>query len=391
MPKTPHFKTRKTAQGWLVNIPASISDTGRQRRRFFKTKAKGEAEAKRLKAIHEEGRGKVPDIRAALAEDAQHAAELLKPYSVTLTQAAAFYHEHHDLRAKAPTLADAWTAAIERRPNHRPRTLSDMRSWSRALPDWLMALNLLDLDPANIGKALTETTTGATRWRTGLRNISLVLGDCVKDGTLPENPARRVQVVRKPETNEEVSVYTPKELRALIGACKDYEDGKDRKCADCVAPFALMAFGGVRPDETGKLRWEDISLELSNIRIGATVAKKARRRNVRINATLRAWLETVPTDKRNGKVVPGHWREKATRVRREAGIDGIEKQDALRHSFGTYLLAKDNDMDALKADMGHAHIAMFFQHYHKAVTKREALEYWQVLPEGVKISTIAAA
>ncbi len=39
--------------------------------------------------------------------------------------------------------------------------------------------------------------------------------------------------------------------------------------------------------------------------------------------------------------------------------------------------------------MGHAHMAVFFEHYHKAMTKREALPYWQVLPPGVdSIETI---
>jgi hypothetical protein len=44
----------------------------------------------------------------------------------------------------------------------------------------------------------------------------------------------------------------------------------------------------------------------------------------------------------------------------------------------------------LKSDMGHATIAVFFEHYHKAVTKAEALPYWQVLPAGVELPTISA-
>jgi len=29
-------------------------------------------------------------------------------------------------------------------------------------------------------------------------------------------------------------------------------------------------------------------------------------------------------------------------------------------------------------------MAVFFDHYHKAVTKADALPYWQVMPEGVE-------
>lgn len=124
-----------------------------------------------------------------------------------------------------------------------------------------------------------------------------------------------------------------------------------------------------------------ISLELSNIRIGPSIAKKARRRNVRIHPTLEKWLEAIPDGNRSGKVCPSRWRYKAARVRKEASIDGHEKQDALRHSFGTYLLAAENDLDALKRDMGHEHVRVFFEHYHKAVTASDAQPYWEVLPK----------
>ncbi len=134
-----------------------------------------------------------------------------------------------------------------------------------------------------------------------------------------------------------------------------------------------------------------IDLELGVIRLGSSATKRARRRNVRIQPTLRAWLDTVPLEKRKGKVVPPRWTYRAARVRREAGIDGLEMADALRHSFGTYLLATENDIEALRSDMGHEHVRVFFNHHHKAMTKKEALPYWQVLPAGVKLATIQLA
>ncbi|MCW1925738.1 tyrosine-type recombinase/integrase [Luteolibacter arcticus] len=260
------------------------------------------------------------------------------------------------------------------------RTLLDFRNWRKALPDGFMAMNVCDITPDSIASALDETTSGKTRWKNGLGYVRTVLGDCVKTGTLDENPAKRVHVERRPDHAGDVSIYTPEELRRLMDACRDYPSGLDKACAGCAPVFALMAFAGVRPDEAAKIRWEDISLELLNIRIGPSVAKKARRRNIRINPTLKAWMEETPEPKRSGKVAPARWIQKATRVRREAGINGSEKQDALRHSFGSYTLAVENDLDALKSDMGHEHVRVYFDFYHKSVPKREALPYWQVLP-----------
>jgi integrase len=267
-----------------------------------------------------------------------------------------------------------------------------MKAWKKALPESLLSMNCHDIAPNDIRKALDETTDGPTRWKNGLAMISAILGDVVKAGLLEKNPARAVHTARQAEAeNDDVSIYSPDELRALFDACKDYPKGEqDRLCAACDIPFAVMAFAGIRPDEICKLKWEDVSLELRNIRIGAGIAKKAKRRNVRINDTLAAWLETVPEEKRQGKLTPARWRYKAAKVRAKAGIDGREKQDALRHSFGTYTLATENDLDALKADMGHEHVRVFFTHYHKAITKADALPYWQVLPPGVELPTIAA-
>jgi integrase len=399
MPRTPKFAYRSTPQGWLVNTPATLTATGKRERTYFTTRDLAKAHATKLREKFLSVGSQAAVIRPSLAEDATKAAEILEPFGVSIMQAAAFYASYHDKRSKAPTLSDAWDTALNHRENHRPRTLAEIRAWKKALPAWFMESNCHDITGANIEKALDQTTKGATRWRNGMRIVSLVLGDVVKSGAIHENPVKKIQVKRKPETSDEIAIYSPDELKALFAACIDYplkdEKGnieEDRLCAGCSIPFAFMAFAGIRPDEVTKLRWDDVSLDLLNIRIGSTIAKKMYRRNVRINPTLAAWIATVPEHKRTGKLVPARWRYKAAKVRIKAGIDGREKQDALRHSYGSYMLATEGDLDALKADMGHSHIAVFFSHYHKALTKADALPYWQVLPAGAKkIPIITAA
>lgn len=393
MSRTPAYNYRNTTKGWLVNIPSSLSDTGRFRRRYFSTRDEAKAECKRLRETSFGIREKAIDISTDVAKDAMTAREKLEGYDITLAQAAAFYVQHHDKRSKAPILTEAWDAALNHRSNHRPRTIADFRAWKKALPAWLMAMNCYEITGKEITKALDETTKGASRWKSGMRVISSVLGDVVKSGAIAVNPVKGIQVKRNPEkANDEVVIYSPDELTALFAACIDYpmkdEKGEiepDRLCAACAVPFAFMAFAGIRPDEITKLKWEDVSLELHNIRIGATIAKKLYRRNVRINPTLAAWISTIPAEQRVGKIRPARWTYKAAKVRIKAGIDGREKQDALRHSYASYMLATEGDLDALKQDMGHGHMAVFFNHYHKALTKSEALPYWQVLPLGTKL------
>ena len=392
MAHKPSFNFHKSPAGWWVSCPPSLAESGNRERHFFKTRDKARDYAESLRERTKKHGEAATAIAPSMAEDASRACELLEAFHITLTQAAQFYAKHHDKRAKAPTLAEAWESGTKHRKEHRARYKADLKAWKKALPESLLSMNCHDITPDDIRKALDETTDGPTRWKNGLAMISAILGDVVKAGMLEKNPARAVHTARQAEAeNDDVSIYSPDELRALFDACKDYPKGEqDRLCAACAIPFAVMAFAGIRPDEVSKLKWEDVSLELRNIRIGAGIAKKAKRRNVRINDTLSAWLETVPEESRKGRLIPARWRYKAAKVRTKAGIDGREKQDALRHSFGTYTLATENDLDALKADMGHEHVRVFFTHYHKAITKADALPYWQVLPPGVELPTIAA-
>lgn len=392
MARRAEFKPKQTNAGWMVSCPPSLSESGKRERHFFKNRDLARDYAANLKERVAKHGSAALTIKPSMAEDASKAAEILEPYSITLEQAARFYKQHHDRRAKVPTLDEAWEAGLWKRQNRRTRTLTDLRKWQRALPDWFMQMNCYEIGPDDISNALNEVTSGPTHWAGGLRYISSIFGDLKKSGKLDKNPASHVLKPDKPESGD-VVVYSVKELKNLLKACKDYPKGEaDRLCKACAVPFAFMAFAGIRPDETAKLKWEDVKVEKGLIRVGGRIAKKKYIRNVRIQPTLQAWIDTVPPEDRKGSITPPRWERKAAKVRKKAGIDGHEKQDALRHSFGSYLFATENDLNALKLDMGHGHENVFFEHYRTLIDKADALPYWQVLPKGAKkIKTIHAA
>lgn len=360
-------------------MPASLSETGKRSQRFFPTREKANEFSKGLRGSTKEFGEQARTLSPGVAEDAVTALALLRNFGISLTESARFYCEHHDLRSKAPTLEEAWRKGIAMRKNLSGRYASNLKGWQRRLPKEFAGTNIVDLSAASISEALAKMTNGASAWKSGLRVISAILGDQVKEGTLKENPCTRV-ATPKVKNDDEVKLYTVDELRSLFDACKTYKDGKDRNCGDCAIPFAFLAFAGIRPTELTRLRWDQVNLELSSIRLGGSVTKTGKTRNVRINSTLRAWIDSVPESQRTGLIIPGRWRFKAARVRREAGLDGRELQDALRHSYGSYKLATENDLDALKLDMGHQHFEVFFAHYHNSMTKEQAAPYWEVLP-----------
>ena len=275
MPKRPQFDYKKTSRGWLLNVPASISNSGNRERLYFTSRDLAKAESQRLSEKYKKHGENASVIPPGVADDATKALVILSPFAgVSLCEAARFYKTHHDIRSNAPTLRKAWDHAIELHKHHRPTTRRDYRLWKKALPDELLDKNVSDITPDLIKKSLDDLTDGKTRWANGLRYLSTVMQQCVKNKQLAENPCKRVQKPRAPEVDDEVTIYTINQLKALFAACKDYPDGLDRKCSACAVPFAILAFAGLRPNELERLAWEDIDLNLEVIRLGSSKTKR---------------------------------------------------------------------------------------------------------------------
>ncbi len=379
MARTPKFQVVKSKDGWRVNVPASLSGTGIRMQNFFPTREKAADFAKDLRDSYKANGSQTQILSAGATEDAAKALEILKSFDVTLTACARFYVQTHDAREKAPTLGEAWDQGIALRKGLSVRHVRSLKNWKRRFGE-LANTKIVDLTPEAISEVLTTITDGPIAWKAGLRYLSLILNEQVQKGTLKENPCTRV-VAPKAKTTNDVVLYEIEELRRLFRACKDYTDGRDRKCSECAVPFAFLAFAGIRPDELVKLDWS--SVRDGYVRITGSIAKKDRIRNVRIHKTLKTWIALIPEDQRKGKIVPGRWTQRATRVKKEAGLDGTYLQDALRHSFASYSLPLEKNENNLKLDMGHLDWAVFYSNYHNAKTKEEAVGYWKLTPQSV--------
>ena len=114
--------------------------------------------------------------------------------------------------------------------------------------------------------------------------------------------------------------------------------------------MGLMLFAGIRPDpehgEITKLLWEDVGGQ--HVHVRDEVSKTKSERLIVIRPRLRRLLKGKP---RTGKVVPPQWRKAIQRIRRAAGIDGSEYQDAARHSFASHHLLAFGE-DRTKEAMG---------------------------------------
>ena len=76
------------------------------------------------------------------------------------------------------------------------------------------------------------------------------------------------------------AIWTPDDLEKLLKGAP----------ADLVPVLAIGAFAGLRTSELLRLEWNEVDLERGLIEVKADKAKSARRRLVKIEPNLRAWL-----------------------------------------------------------------------------------------------------
>jgi integrase len=104
-----------------------------------------------------------------------------------------------------------------------------------------------------------------------------------------------------------------------------------------------------------------------------------------------SWL--APHRKKNGKVHPTNLRKRFDADREAAELREDWPDNALRHSFGSYHLAKFGNAAALALQMGNS-VDVIFKQYRQLVKPAEAKRYWQAKPPaeyGKKIIAFAAA
>jgi integrase len=65
--------------------------------------------------------------------------------------------------------------------------------------------------------------------------------------------------------------------------------------------------------------------------------------------------------------------------------------NALRHSYASYHLARFNDAAALVLELGHTNSNLVFQHYRQLVKPKQAKRYWSLEPTTTERKVIQLA
>ena len=147
---------------------------------------------------------------------------------------------------------------------------------------------------------------------------------------------------------------------------------------EMVSYMALCLFAGIRPGiegEISRLDWKDIDLARREVFISDVVSKTHDERFIDISDNLLQWL--TPYQQKQG---PVFWsRRKAERIREKSGVRWAS--DCMRHSYGSYHLAMHDNAGKTALQMGHRDIGTLFEHYRRAIRKKDAEAFWSIRPE----------
>jgi integrase len=225
--------------------------------------------------------------------------------------------------------------------------------------------------PAEIDDWLRSLGVGTVTRNTFRRRLIVLFTFAKGRRYLSENPMD--QVGRVKEHPGEVGILTVAETERLL------------KCAsfETLPYWAIGAFAGLRRAEVGRLTWSEIDFDGGYIEVKAAKAKTASRRIVTISENLRAWLASYRLYA--GSVCPKNLQKKINDDRDRASLRLNWPQNALRHSFGSYHLARFNDAARLALEMGNSP-SMIFKHYRELVKPGDAARYWKIAPAAFKES-----
>jgi integrase len=396
----PTFDRRR--QRWKVEIPATLSSSGKRSRSFFPSREKARAYIAALGSEESPAATITPTlaIEAAKARSivdgtgfslveaariVKEATEILRGTGGKIEVACRIFAENYAKSVQSVSFIEGVHSYLSNRVDLRPSTISSYRYTLETAFEKLHPLRLSEITPDQLQTLLSGK--GRTSMTMHLRNLGAFWRWAC-------SPPRRwahletFQSLERPRgTNDsDISVLRANEVRALL---------ESAQIEGAAAAFAIAVFAGIRMAEIERLTWRDV--RQNEIEISKAVAKKHARRLVPISPTLSLWLEIS----RRGKlpdelIVPANWTDVSKSVRRRAGwkvsarllknppepTRGPWPANVLRHTCASVLVALGTPLEKLIFQFGHSggH-ELLRRHYVSRMTEAEALEISQLAPQ----------
>ena len=308
------------------------------------------------------------DFPLALRIMARNAAEALKPFGKTIADAASHYIAYLSASARscsATQLVDELLAA-KKADGIGERHLRDIRSRLTVFAKKFDGQPVATITPAEIDAWLRSLPVAPLTRNHYRQHVVTAFNFAVRAGYATTNPA--ADAAKAKVVGDAPEILSVNEARALLESASP----------EILPYIAIGLFAGLRRAEIERLDWSEIDFKSGLIEVKAAKSKTAQRRLVKIEPNLRAWL--LPVRKLKGNVTPQNcFRELFEAARAAAGFTDWP-ENALRHSFASYHLARFENAGATALQLGHRDSRTTFEHYRELVRPKEAARYWQISP-----------
>jgi integrase len=306
----------------------------------------------------------------------------LKPWGKSLEESVGFYIKHLESEFKLSLvppireLCETWCSkktTSTLKPLRR-RSVVELKSYSRFIQHKFGNHKPSEVTKDDIESVLSESYGNNTTKKTRLKFIRSFFKWCVEKRYVTVNPTDgiEVRILKK-----EVEIWSPEQISKLLTLVEE-------KYPSLLGFYVLCVFGGLRPTESERVRWEDINFEGKEIYVrpeGKTGSRRFVLEKTSNNETdvLWVWLNHFRKIQPKGEFNPfkkhhGLQRE----VRREMGT---WSQDVLRHSFGTYYHNLIRDIRRVVYVMGNSE-EICKRHYVREVKKSWTDDFWGLKPKG---------
>jgi len=300
----------------------------------------------------------------------------LKPFNSTLTQAVDFFIQNGAKAEAAKPLAELKEEFLKSRKamNCRPRTLVQYESYLRVICEDFGQTDTTRITREDIEDWLEEADWSARTRKNYLVTFTTLLNYAVARGYRPDNPAAGIE--RPILDDRPVGILSVEQAKCLLCLAQ-------REHPDMLPALAICLFAGLRRSECFALDWSEVDLENRTIEVKGIKAKTRQRRLVHIEDNLLNWL--VPFRKRDGPMPPERnidvFSERLRGLAQRACIHPWP-HNAMRHSFGSYFLAKTKDENLTASEMGNSP-GVVFRHYRAVVKDADVAEYWRITPANI--------
>lgn len=347
------------------------SPSGQKLRRFFKSKPEAESFAadanSEVQSVGWQAMGLSDESRVESAK----CLELLAPTGRSLTEAVKFYLKHLAETERSVMVSEAVEElmAFKEGKGLSARHAVNLRYFFKPLAEKFGDRKVSTLSRRELESWLNERKLHPVSYKSTLRHLSILFNHCVKMGTATENPVRGIQPPKF--AREDVGILTPAAMRELLSLTR-------KNHPDMLAAILLQGFAGLRRAEVRRLEWDAVKLADGQIVVSAGKAKTRNRRTIAIASNLAAWLAPIRAE--SGLVAPKCFDSCFAELHR-ALVAKKHKfpKNALRHSFVSYRLMKDDSEDTTAREAGHT-VEELHRDYKGLVSAKDSAAWWAIMP-----------